>query len=435
MAIPSDRLLRALRRWPAWRQDNIVAFPTPEELPAGAPELTDDQAELRAVLADLKHGLTTVIGQLNATGQDMSQSAEYAAGATGEMARGLYEVSSGASTQRERTAEVLELMRTLREAVDGIARGTAAQSVAVQATAQNLDQVTDSVAQVTEDIHRVSKSSEAALDLARQGGTALEDALSRMARIKDAVAASAVQVNELSGKSGDDGFSRQIGQFLDQIDDISDQSNLLALNAAIEAARAGEHGRGFAVVADEVRRMADRSRSAAEEIRHIVGALQQLTDHVTASMGQATRETEDGAVLARDASRALGQILAAAEETHGQVQRIAKVAQSVGELMPGMVESMRHAAEVVEQEEAATRDMAAISARVSDAVENVSEIAERTAQLAQNVTAATEEVTGTVQSLSIYAEDLVQHAQALENLASKADIEADVQTDNPTPTA
>ena len=407
-------LLRAFRRPTPKRSDNLVHFPAPADATPG-----HDEPLLETVLAELHADLVAVVGQLVATGQDMSQSSDHAAGATEDIARAVYEVSSGASTQRERTDEVRALMRALHAAVERIAVGSAAQNRAVRSTSENLGRVADSVSQVNLSIEQVAHTSADSLAAARQGGSALEEALGRMARIKDAVATSAEQVNELSGRTGN-AFSRQIGQFLDQIDDISEQSNLLALNAAIEAARAGEHGRGFAVVADEVRRLADRSRLAAEEIRRIVGSLEQRTEQVTGSMAAVTRESDEGAVLAGNAGRALAQILAAAEQTDGQMPQIVQAMQSVSDLMPGMVESMRHAAEVVEQEEAATREMGEISARVSQAVDTVSEIAARTAELAQNVTAATEEVTGTVQSLSVYAEDVDQHAKTLEALAARS---------------
>src|SRR5690348_12849922 len=98
MPLPSPRLARVLARFTRERRDtNVVPFPVSDELVEG-----DDEIE-RDLLVELRQALTDVVGQLRATGDDMSQSSEHAAGATGDIARGLYEVATGASTQRERT--------------------------------------------------------------------------------------------------------------------------------------------------------------------------------------------------------------------------------------------------------------------------------------------------------------------------------------------
>ncbi|MHB9041660.1 MAG: methyl-accepting chemotaxis protein, partial [Melioribacteraceae bacterium] len=111
------------------------------------------------------------------------------------------------------------------------------------------------------------------------------------------------------GKSSD-----QIGEIVQVIDDIADQTNLLALNAAIEAARAGEQGRGFAVVADEVRKLAERTTKATKEIATMIKQIQKDTEGAVQSMSRGTEEVEKGKVLADKAGQSLKQIISGAQD-------------------------------------------------------------------------------------------------------------------------
>ncbi|UTW69580.1 hypothetical protein KHA80_23095 [Anaerobacillus sp. HL2] len=102
------------------------------------------------------------------------------------------------------------------------------------------------------------------VDVAERGGRAIRETVSGMRDINK-------RITELSSKSV------QIGEIIEVIDDIAEQTNLLALNAAIEAARAGEAGKGFAVVADEVRKLAERSGKATKEISELINSIQENT--------------------------------------------------------------------------------------------------------------------------------------------------------------
>jgi methyl-accepting chemotaxis protein len=295
-----------------------------------------------------------------------------ASGATGAIAKGLYEVSKGAAEQSSRTESAAQSMSELDQAMVSLADG--AQRVAVQ------------VEDVLAVAQGVAETTTGARELAQRGESALGRVLAGMERIDGASRASAEHIDQLSE------CSERIGDFVKVIGDIADQVNLLALNAAIEAARAGEHGRGFAVVADEVRKLAARSREAAGDVQDIVRAIRASTAGSVGAIDGMRREVDEGSTLTGEAQVVFGDISSAMEDVAEQLP-----------LMTGSIEATRT---VVEEEVAATEQMSAMATEVTDAVRDVAAIAVRTTELAQGVTAATEEVTATVQTLALYGETL-----------------------------
>ena len=114
-----------------------------------------------------------------------------------------------------------------------------------------------------------------------------------------------------------------IGQIMNVISDIADQTNLLALNAAIEAARAGEAGRGFAVVADEVRKLAEKTMTATKEVGQAIRGIQDGTKKNIDNVERSGKTIEDVTKLANDSGESLKQIVSLAEVTTDQVRSIA----------------------------------------------------------------------------------------------------------------
>jgi methyl-accepting chemotaxis protein len=203
-----------------------------------------------------------------------------------------------------------------------MAAGAQEQSGQTKEVAGAVEQMTKTILETTKNSTSASEAAKKAGSIAKEGGNVVAETITGMDRIAQVVRKSAETVHAL-GKSSD-----QIGEIVQVIDDIADQTNLLALNAAIEAARAGEQGRGFAVVADEVRKLAERTTKATKEIASMIKQIQKDTVGAVSSMEEGTREVEKGKKLADKAGESLSQIIKGAEQV---VDIITQVAAASGE--------------------------------------------------------------------------------------------------------
>ncbi|RWU21229.1 chemotaxis protein [Pseudomonas alkylphenolica] len=153
--------------------------------------------------------------------------------------------------------------------------------------------------------------------LAEEGSQVLEKTIAAMHQLSGKISASSSNIETLNSKTVD------IGQILEVIKSISEQTNLLALNAAIEAARAGEAGRGFAVVADEVRNLAHRTQVSAQEIQRMIEGLQvDARDSVT-TMSESQCHSAESVTIANQAGQRLGSVTQRIGEIDGMNQSVA----------------------------------------------------------------------------------------------------------------
>ncbi|KTC32799.1 methyl-accepting chemotaxis protein [Pseudomonas sp.] len=229
---------------------------------------------------------------------------------------------AGSATQLASASE--ELSAVTEEA----SRGVQQQNTEIEQAATAVNEMTAAVEEVARNAVSTSEASQQSTQAARNGRDRVVQTVDAIQTMAHDVQNTSVMIEGLATQG------RDIGQVLDVIRAIAEQTNLLALNAAIEAARAGEAGRGFAVVADEVRALAHRTAQSTQEIEKMVAGIQNGTGQAVESMQQSNQRTQSTLELARAAGEALEQIaesinqinernlvIASASEEQAQVSR------------------------------------------------------------------------------------------------------------------
>jgi twitching motility protein PilJ len=213
---------------------------------------------------------------------------------------------SVSSSAQETRATAMHLAEASEHQADQITSA----SGAIKQMAQTIDQMSSDANESAE----VAKHS---VEIANNGADTVRRTILGMDTIREQIQETSKRIKRL-GES-----SQEIGDIVEIIDDIADQTNILALNAAMQAAMAGEAGRGFAVVADEVQRLAERSGNATKQIEALVKTIQADTSEAVSSMESTTKEVVAGAKLAEDAGDALMEIESVSTHIAEVTQKIA----------------------------------------------------------------------------------------------------------------
>lgn len=192
--------------------------------------------------------------------------------------------------------------RQTRETASHQAQASDTQSKQIAAATDSVQRMAASVEEVSGNAERSADVARHSVDVAHKGGEAVRRTIHGMNTIRETIQDTAKRIKRL-GES-----SQEIGNIVELINDIAEQTNVLALNASIQASMAGDAGRGFAVVADEVQRLAERSANATKQIEVLVRTIQSDTKEAVVSMERSTTDVVGGALLAENAGAALDEI-------------------------------------------------------------------------------------------------------------------------------
>ena len=224
-----------------------------------------------------------------------------------------------------------------------LARASSAQSKQVGAATESIGAVAASIEEVSGNAERASDVARHSVDVAHKGGDAVRRTIDGMNTIRETIQDTSKRIKRL-GES-----SQEIGNIVELISDIAEQTNILALNASIQASMAGEAGRGFAVVADEVQRLAERAANATKQIEVLVRTIQTDTNEAVVSMERSTTDVVGGALLAENAGAALQEIEQVSNQIASLVQNISASARGQSSAAQNIARNMQVLREISAQ--------------------------------------------------------------------------------------
>lgn len=279
--------------------------------------------------------------------------------------------------------QAVEEMRSLVTTINETSVRVSASAQETRGTALRLEEASDhqrnQIERASETVRGMSRAmgemaqeasksaaiAQQSVDIAAAGGATVRRTISGMDNIRDQIQETSKRIKRL-GES-----SQEIGNIVELIEDIADQTNILALNAAMQAAMAGEAGRGFAVVADEVQRLAERSANATKQIDALVKTIQADTNEAVSSMESSTSEVVSGARLAEDAGEALQKIEQVSDEIAAATQAIASRLQQQSQEVGSINDTM----DVIQQ----------ITSQTSEGTEQTTQSIETLAKMAEQL--------------------------------------------------
>lgn len=260
---------------------------------------------------------------------------------------------------QESSKRLAQSSNEILSATEQQASGSAEQAASISQTTATMEELAATYRQIADNANQVVNMAEASLGSAESGQQAVLNTLGAMEEIKNRSQSSANKILSLGERS------QQIGQVLEIINSIADQTKILALNAAIEAARAGEAGKGFSVVAIEIRKLAESVVDSTAEISTIMTEIQGAANDLVIATEQELKQVQGGVDLAHTTGESLDQILEMIEQTTVAAKEISAATQQQKSATDQVVKAMREVAAVAQQTAAGGRQVAASAEQLS----------------------------------------------------------------------
>jgi len=269
------------------------------------------------------------------------------------------------TTINETSAQVSTSAQETRATAMHLAESSEHQADQITSTTRSIKEMTLAIDQMSHDATESSEIAQRSVEIASNGAGSVHRTIQGMDTIREQIQETAKRIKRL-GES-----SQEIGDIVELIDDIADQTNILALNAAMQAAMAGEAGRGFAVVADEVQRLAERSSNATKQIEALVKTIQADTNEAVSSMEATTTGVVAGAKMSEDAGEALKEIESVSKSISERISKVAASARTQSSAAEKIDDTMNVIQEITTQTSDGTGQTAASIGNLADLADDL----------------------------------------------------------------
>ncbi|MGE7675798.1 methyl-accepting chemotaxis protein [Lysinibacillus sp. NPDC094403] len=332
-------------------------------------DLCQKDIEVRAKdeIKDLADSFNVMKSNLHSLIHSMTVNVEHTTSAAEQLAASTDEISHSSH-------DIANLVERMAISDNQAAATGRESSVAMDETAQGVQRI----AEATQMLHSKAVDTQS---IANDGEKTLHIAENQMSIIQQSSNTTNERIKKLSTQSA------EIVNITKVITEITEQTNLLALNAAIEAARAGEHGKGFAVVADEVRKLAEESKTSANQIVDVIELIQQETKEVEKAVSVTVVNVDEGVTFIQNAQNSFDEILHAIGDMTSQIEDVSASTQQISASIEEMAASVNemsssavHAAEqsdtiasTIEEQAATIQEINAVAKSLSDEAVSVKE--------------------------------------------------------------
>ena len=386
-------------------------------------EPASDGDRLGVALGSMIGTIRATVGSVQTASRNLSASASMLQQAASSSASFINKINSGVNESSQSMRELAEetvgantIITEFNVGVSQIARGANDQALQVRAAADHAAQLADRAGELTQTAQRLGEAVERSRSSAASGEEIVSKTLAELRGADEVTRRAADEMRALSEVSG------EIGKILETVGTVAEQTNLLALNAAIEAARAGEHGRGFAVVASEVRKLAERSAAENRQIGTLVTEVQLRVEAAVEAVSSGAERVMAAVAQSDETATALAAIRRVTEEGASAMASILAAATGINQSTQTVVDTMQSISAVVEENSAATEQMAAQSTQLANAINEIAALCERDAAAADDLVTSTSIMKERFGEVSALANSLEGTAGGLRGIASEFEL-------------